>query len=62
MNNNAALALQFNNIVTMHSLSIVKATMEYAWKECDPQLIEETYEVWNDLISDVCKFVDADNV
>lgn len=61
MNNAAILANQFNNIVTMHSFQVVNARMEYAWNECDPQMIEETYQVWNDLISDVCKFVPADN-
>ena len=62
MNNAAILANQFNNIVTMHSFQVVNARMAYAWNECDPQMIEETYQVWNDLISDVCKFVPADKV
>lgn len=61
MNTNA-LASQINNIITMHSFRVVDERMQFAWNECDPQMIEELYEVWNDLISDVCKFVPADNV
>lgn len=62
MPNKTALAEQFHNIATMHSFKVVNQRMEFAWNECDPQMIEETYEVWNELINDVCKFVPADNV
>lgn len=60
MNNTARLANQFNNICTMHSFKVVNERMEFAWNEADPQMIQETYEVWNDLIGDVVKFVPAD--
>jgi hypothetical protein len=59
---NNALASQLKNLVTMYSFKIVDERMQCAWNECDPQLIEELYEVWNDLIVDVCNFVPADNV
>lgn len=62
MNNTASLAAQFHNVATMHSFQIINQRMEFAWNECDPQMIQETYEVWNDLIGDVVKFVPADNV
>jgi hypothetical protein len=62
MDNTARLADQFHNIAMMHSFQIVNQRMEFAWNEADPQMIQETYEVWNDLISDVVKFVSAERV